>query len=358
MARLLITTVGTSLLTNRDDRPWAGWNGRAGDPLPDVADVDMWLAQADPVTASAETNTLQAIDVQESDRLIFLHSDTPEGRFCSERLQHFYANMVKCRDVAGRSLTALGYAHASFSQKGLKVLVQEAIKAVTQARDQALYPVFCATGGFKAEIAFLNLLGALLEVEVYYIHEQFREIVRLPRLPLNWNTEWVLQRQDFFNWIDEEPRPSAEVESRLKAHPELQQLIEDAGDGCSYLNAAGDLLFRVAREFVPRATWPVAVPIPPNKKDGLSGVAHSRPRGWQNFVTRLCEIDCVSRVSYDEAAYGGEKVKILNGDNGTIAVRYGPTGEELPLRVETSARGEVQTKLVEEYIAKNLIRRN
>ena len=25
MARLLITTVGTSLLTNRDDRPWAGW---------------------------------------------------------------------------------------------------------------------------------------------------------------------------------------------------------------------------------------------------------------------------------------------------------------------------------------------
>ena len=49
---------------------------------------------------------------------------------------------------------------------------------------------------------------------------------------------------------------------------------------------------------------------------------------------------------------GGEKVKILDSDNGTIAVRYGSRGEELPLRVETSARGEVQTKLVEEYIAK------
>lgn len=100
------------------------------------------------------------------------------------------------------------------------------------------------------------------------------------------------------------------------------------------------------------------MPIPSNKKDSLSGVAHHRPRGWQNFVTRLCEIGCVSRVSYDESAYGGEKVKILNGDKGTIAVRYSSRGEELPLRVETSARGEVQTKLVEEYIAKNLIRRD
>ncbi len=355
MSRLLIVTVGTSLLTNRDDRPWAGWNGRSGDPLPDAAAVETWLARTDPVQASAETNTLQAIGVQDSDRLLFLHSDTPEGRFCSERLQHFYADVMKCRDVAGRSLTALGYAHASFSQRGLKVLVQEAIKAVNQAREQALDPVFCATGGFKAEIAFLNLLGALLEVEVYYIHEQFREIVRLPRLPLEWNTEWVLSRQDFFEWIDEEPRPSAEVENWLKADPELRPLIEDAGDGCSYLNAAGDLLFRVAREFGPRATWPTEVAVPPDKKNGLSDVEHHRPKGWQNFVFRLCQIDCVSRVSYDESAYGGEKVKILDSDNGTIAVRYGPTGKALPLRVETSARGAAQTELVKEYIARRII---
>ena len=355
MSRLLIVTVGTSLLTNRDDRPWAGWNGRDDNPLPDATDVETWLARTDPVQASAETNTLQAIDVQESDHLLFLHSDTREGRFCSERLQHFYTDVMKCRDVAGRPLTALGYAHDSFSQKGLKVLVQEAIKAVNQAREKNLDPVFCATGGFKAEIAFLNLLGALLEVEVYYIYEKFQEIVRLPRLPLDWNTEWVLQRQDFFEWIDEEPRSNAEVENRLKADPELRPLIEDAGDGCSYLNAAGDLLFRVAREFSPRATWPAAVASPPDEKNGLSNVEHHNPQGWENFVQRLCQIDCVSRVSYDESAYGGEKVKILNGTKGVIAVRYSSRGAELPLRVETSARGAAQTELVKKYIAKRIM---
>ena len=357
MARLLITTVGTSLLTNRDNRPWVGWNGRAGDPLPEAAAVDTWLAGADAVKASAETNTLRAIEAQGSDHLLFLHSDTPEGRFCSERLQHFYAEVVKCRGVAGRSLTALGYAHASFSQKGLKVLVQEAIEAVKRAREQALEPVFCATGGFKAEIAFLNLLGALLEVEVYYIHEQFRQIVRLPRLPLGWNTEWVLQRhrQDFFEWIDEEPRPSAEVENRLQAAPELQPLVEDAGDGYSYLNAAGDLLFRVAKELGPRATWPAAVASPPDEKNRLSNVEHHRPKGWDNFVKRLCQIDCVIRVSYDPAAFGGTVTKVLDSANGVIAVRYGSRGEELPLRVETSARGTSQTELVQEYIAQHII---
>lgn len=355
MAHLLITTVGTSLLTNRDDRPWAGWNGRAGDPLPNAEDVDQWLDQAEAVTASAETNTLYAIGVHDLDHILFLHSDTPEGRFCSERLQHFYAKC--CRQVDGRSLTALGYSHASFSQKGLKVLVEEAIKAVREAREKSLHPVFCATGGFKAEIAFLNLLGALFEVEVYYIHEQFREIIRLPRLPLNWDMQWVLERQDFFQWIDDEPRPSTEVENRLKARPELRPLIEDDADGNSYLNAAGDLLFRVAKERLslePHSTWPDVVAKSPQEKDRLSDVEHHRPKGWKNFVSRLCAIDCVSQVSYDKAAFGGEVIKMLDGANGVIAVRYGKDGEKLPLRIETSARGTEQTELVKEYIARCL----
>ena len=357
MARLLITTVGTSLLTNRDDRPWAGWNGRDGAPLPNATDVDQWLVRADPVKASAETNTLQAIDVRDADHVRFLHSDTPEGRFCSERLQRFYADVVRCRQVDGCLLTALGYSHASFSQKGLKILVDEAIKAVRHARKKSLESVFCATGGFKAEIAFLNLMGALLEIEVYYIHEQFREIVRLPRLPLVWNTEWVLRRQRFFEWIEEEPRRSTEVESWLKADPELRPLVEDALDGYSYLNAAGDLLFSVAKEVEPRVAWPAAVARLPDDKNGLSGVEHHRPQGWRTFVNRLCQIDCVSRVSYDEAAFGGEAVKVLDVSQGVLAVRYGPAGNELPLRVETSACGAAQTELVKDYVANEILRR-
>ncbi len=350
VSRLLITTVGTSLLTNRDDRPWTGWNGRAGNPLPQAAEVDRWLEAADPILASAETNTLRSIEITAADHVLLLSSDTPEGCFCSDRLHRFYMDIFKCRRVEARPLIALGYAGANFTQNGLKVLVHEAITAVKEARSESLDPVFCATGGFKAEIAFLNLLGALLLIEVIYIHERFREVVRLPRLPLTWDTNWFLERQQFFEWIQAELRPSAEVTSRVKADPELQTLIENNSEGFSFLNAAGELLFTAAGAIGPRAVWPSAVPLPPGEKNGLSGIPHHRPKGWETFVGRLCKIDCVSQVSYDSAAFGGAPAKVLCATKGTISVRWGPADCELPLRVETTAQGAAQTELVRVYI--------
>ena len=214
-------------------------------------------------------------------------------------------------------------------------------------------PAFCATGGFKAEIAFLNLLGALLDIEVFYIHEQFREVVRLPRLPLTWDAECVVRHRDFFDWIDTEPRESHDVESWLKGRPELRPLVEDDADGHTYLNAAGDLLYRAAVERLadrPRAIWPAGVALPPSEKNGLSGMEHHRPKGWERFVDRLCVIDCVRRVSYDPIAHSGASVKVLEAESGTLAVRFGSADRALPLRVETTARGENQTELVAEYI--------
>ena len=354
MPRLLICTVGTSLLTNRDARPWAGW--RSPQPLPDDDDVNRWLAAADPVDASAETNTLHALALSADDRVLLLHSDTPEGRFCSERLRDYLAN-GRCRDAGGRPLAALGYHSASFAQRGLKSLVAEVLVAVGSARQQGLEPVLCATGGFKAETAFLNLLGALLGVEVYYIHEQFREIVRLPRLPLAWDAEFVERHRDFFDWIDAEPQTSAAVEGWLRGRPELRPLVQDGDDGNTYLNAAGDLLFRAARERLaagPRVRWPDPVARPPDEKDGVSGTEHHRPRGWERFVRRLCEIDCVSRVRYDAAAHGGPSVKVLDAHTGAVGVVFGPPDAALPLRVETTARGAAQAELVADYIRRQV----
>jgi putative CRISPR-associated protein (TIGR02619 family) len=353
MSRFLICTVGTSLLTNRDDdRPWKGWLAQRKDPLPDPAVVDAWLASADPTSASAETNTLRALGLDAADRVLLLHSDTPEGHYCSQRLLT-YLRAGRCREADERNLSALSYHQGSFAQRGLRSLVDEAMTAIRRAHDARLEPVLCATGGFKAEIAFLNLLGALLRVEVCYIHEQFREVVRLPRLPLAWDAGFVLQHRDFFEWIDAEPRASTEVEGWLRGRPDLRPLVDDDPDGHTYLNAAGNLLFRVAREELalgPRAVWPPAATRSPAEKNGLASVEHHRPRGWERFIQRLCAIDCVALIRHDEAAYGGAAVKVLDAARGVLTVRFGPPENSLALRVETTARGEAQTELVADYL--------
>jgi putative CRISPR-associated protein (TIGR02619 family) len=354
VARTLICTVGTSLLSNRDGRPWGGW--KDGQPLPEAAAVDDWLAQADPALASAETNTLRGLGLREDDHVLLLHSDTPVGEYCSGRLRTWLQS--RCRDVSERRLEALGYHGASFAQRGLRRLTDEAATAVRRARAAGREPLFCATGGFKAETAFLNLLGALLQVEVCYIHEQFRnrEVVRFPRLPLVWDADFVARHQAFFEWIDAQPRQATEVENRLRAAPELRPLVDEDEDGNTYLNAAGNLLYQAARTRLERgaAAWPEASPRAPEEKNALSGVEHHRPPGWEGFVRRLCAIGWVHHVRYDEAAWGGPVVKPLDADVGELGVRYERGGKGLPLRVATTARGETQTQLVAESLRKLL----
>jgi putative CRISPR-associated protein (TIGR02619 family) len=350
MSRQIICTVGTSLLTNRDERPWAGWNPRAGTPTPKVEDIVQWMNGVDASMVSAETNTLHALELDATDVLALLHSDTPEGLLCAEALAVFYK--TRCRTVTLEKIGKLGYGAEEFTT-GLKALVDIALRLARDARNSGREPIFCATGGFKAEIAFLNLLGALLEIEVVYMHEQHRKLVRLPRLPLTWDAEVVSRHEKFFRWIDAEPRPSSEVESWLSRNPELRSLVEDDGEGHTLLTAAGDLLFKAANERLalgPRAMWPSAHLATPAEKNQVSTMEHHRPAGWEKFVAHLCEIDCVKAVRYDPTAYGGTKVKVIDADSGVLAVRFGSVGSELPLRVETTAQGAEQSELVASYL--------
>lgn len=89
--------------------------------------------------------------------------------------------------------------------------------------------------------------------------------------------------------------------------------------------------------------------MPPQEKNRVSAEAHHRPTGWEDFVLRICSIDCVSSVRYDAQAFG-TRVKVLDAENGTVGICYGSGENALPLRVETTARGEAQTNLVAEYL--------
>lgn len=129
------------MLTNRDGRPWSGWNPRIPDPLPNASEVQRRLDTADLAKASAETNSLRALELSDADVLALLHSDTQEGRFCAEALRALYRK--RCRDVSLEQIGRLGYGAAVFTT-GLKALVNATLRLVRTGREQGRQPLFCA----------------------------------------------------------------------------------------------------------------------------------------------------------------------------------------------------------------------
>ena len=242
-----------------------------------------------------------------------------------------------------------------------KFNAEEAARIATEEREQArkdkndLYETIEET--IEEETGRLLQRLQQLELENSELKSlTTREIIRLPQLPNDINA--VLELRNFFEWIDLEPRKSHEVESWLKRKEEIRALIEIGNDGYSYLNALGNLLYDAVKRVQddrPRVRWPKPSAIPPFTKNCVSEIEHRRPRGWERFVGSLCDIDCVSRVSYDENAYGGSIIKVIDAQHGTLVLRYGSADLWLPLRIETTARGQEEINLIIEYIGSNVM---
>lgn len=256
--KLIINTVGTSLLINArryiekvQDRKFESAEKFVeyleSDPLKATDEILEFL-QRDPKTASAETNALSRL-LEPYDRAVLLYSQTLDGKRCAELIQAYVNKSHRCEieEVQG-----LSYAETSFVQHGLKNFVQALAKHIRDAKRAGLEPIINATGGFKAEIAYATAVGLVFKTPVCYIHEKFGDIVTLPVTPFGWDSSIFALHQDFFDWVDSEPRSNHEVQSRVAALPEeIKMLLEDGNDGTTMLSPLGEAYlsaFRLEKE--------------------------------------------------------------------------------------------------------------
>ncbi len=229
--RTIIVTVGTSLLGNAE---------RAGKKN----DLQTYLRFTEPERASAETNSLRHL-LQEGDRIVFLHSQTEEGKHAAEALATFYNNRGYPVDL--REVTDLQYRESRFKMRGLRSLVATLVEIIRKERDADRQVLVNATGGFKAEIAYATLVGLLFDVPVYYIHEAFREIIELPPTPISWDFSLIDTYVDFFDWISADLRPTTAVDDRLRPLPEEIRLLLVEEEGYTLLSPTGEAFYEAYR---------------------------------------------------------------------------------------------------------------
>lgn len=237
--RTILTTVGTSLLMNakRDLKV----------EKPGEQQLANYVRHTDAEKASAETNSLSRL-LQTDDRILFLHSQTDEGKMCAETLRRHYEGKGYNTDL--REVPDLTYTESRFKMRGLRSLVATLIDLIRRERQQGREVLINATGGFKAEIAYATLVGLLFDVPVYYIHEAFRDIIEMPPTPISWDYSLLADCEEFFEWIDADLRPTADVDARLRSLPNDIQLLLTQEEGFTCLSPAGEAFYKAYRDRV------------------------------------------------------------------------------------------------------------
>jgi putative CRISPR-associated protein (TIGR02619 family) len=354
-----ITTIGTSLLANY------GW--RRGQALPDPVAADAWLRTTDLKGASAETHTwlkLGILDEPERHQLLLVHTNTPDGRFCAERLDAWARGRgISC---SLDEIVGLGAAGEARFNIGLAELARKlAQHAESGARSGGV--AIAATGGFKAEIAIANLVGALLGAPVHYLYEAFERPVTLEPLPIALNPEALrsgagaalLDKLAAAETGDGAPAlvRRAEIASIVRQDARLELYLETCeidGEEHAGLNPIGV----IARQLLnaPAAEWPPESDAVPESKSKLSR-DHHKPNGWEGIVARLARNPYVTSFRYEGGHRGAQSRIEPAQDSDTelvVLIADGGANPPLGLRVSTAARTAAERDLVLRHVKRGV----
>lgn len=165
--------------------------------------------------------------------LVVTHLD--HARWAADVLRPCLAELlpkVERIEVVDLDLSAMNLAG------GLRELVRTFGVLVKQARPHH-EPVLNATPGFKAESALLTLVGAILQAEVFYLHEGMEQAVRMPAIPLTFDVG--PEAVSVLAELGDVASSTDAVHAQLHRHPELWPFVAE-DDGLWGVNALGELL--------------------------------------------------------------------------------------------------------------------
>jgi putative CRISPR-associated protein (TIGR02619 family) len=251
MGVAVITTTGISLKENA--RRWLASEGKEPSSLREdhlrryVLAMDGEGRLRD---VSAEINSLARIMdfvsgkwKEEIDAVHFVLSDTEDMDLVFPVLKWTVERRLGIKNVGSSKVEKLNYQESRFKAEGIRNLLRVMARLIEEYRRRGKRVVANATGGFKAESAYATVLCQLYGVDVFYIHERFRDIVHMPPIPVSLDVDfWQGFERDiekYASGVSDE-----ENERLMKRLPRsFPYLVERKGDGKWYLNPAGETFY-------------------------------------------------------------------------------------------------------------------
>ena len=207
MPNLIISTCGTSVLTNHADRGMRDLlqnyaNAKEKDIKSEhISEIQAWIesqrckfleaCDEDAARQSAEINSLRAYylsigahaNARARDRHYLVRTDTYLGEQAASCVSDYLQNKWKCYR---EEVWAPGLNTSDIND--FQAALSDIAKNIGHILLLSGYRVgFNLTGGFKAINGFMQTLGMLYADECFYIFERSQKLMRVPRLPISLN---------------------------------------------------------------------------------------------------------------------------------------------------------------------------
>ena len=195
---------------------------------------------------SAETNSLQALNPSENDKIYLIHSETEDGRICADYIKKIIKKtfniQVELCEIKGLQVNNA----ETFKKIGLKNLFDQLDRIITSNQNSDIS--LNVTGGFKSVPPYITLYGMLKQLKTVYLFEFSDSLIVLPPLPIDYDAHILLKAMDALIKLEAEtemPRekfysfiPNLEYHERES----YESLIEDCGNENITISAFGLML--------------------------------------------------------------------------------------------------------------------
>lgn len=247
MNRNIICTSGTSIIGKsiRSLDPQIDISESIRNRIQEKSDSPEFLRKL-----SAETNSLQALDVKSRDIVSLLVTDTGIGKDCAEELKKVIKEYFKC-SVEIKIIKGLQVEDAKmFKSKGISNLF-EGIGMIRQR--YTMETILNITGGFKSVVPYMALYGLFYGIEVVYLFEFSEHLIKLPPAPLGVDFEKAGKLRTFLIKLRNEgllvKKEFDEAVDSIPYHekPWYQSLVCEE-EGYVYMSAFGHIIVDAAQE--------------------------------------------------------------------------------------------------------------
>lgn len=351
MKRFIVSTIGTSILTNSIDRATEGdWFGILADSanlkenelseeskrvIDTLAERAREKLNENNVQtnrrASAELNGIYgiyggALPDNTDDLHYLICTDTAQGQKTGELIKNFLE--AKSFAVEIFKPPGLSAKDTESFTAGVKSLIEWLENNMSEQRDEDYRVIFNLVGGFKALQGYMQTFGAFYADEVVYLFEKSSDLIRIPRLPIKIDTDVSQKyRKEFASMVSGKTYPRNE----LSGIPEtlLEFLEEDNDDTDTGLSAWGRLIWsRTKEDLLKNDIHMIQNKLPKFAKAQLAMMAAGKQYPKTQLSTDipedLCEfveingVTCAKLSVWGKPVWNKAKGKLLGNENGLL----------------------------------------